>query len=185
MDCLTIDQAVLKLKNGEIIAYPTEAVFGLGCDPHNIQALQALISLKGRTWHKGFILIASTVEQVLPYLDLRHLPAGKWEKIKAMWPGPYTWVFPTTNAVLPLIQGDKKSVAVRVTAHPVAKALCDAFNDVLVSTSANSAGAPPLKSAVEVKAWAAKKIGGIVSGEIGNALRPTAIYDALTDRIYR
>lgn len=182
---LSLAQSVALLNEKKVIAYPTEAVFGLGCCPQSEDALQALVSLKHRDSSKGFILIASTIEQVLPFIDLRTIALSQWEKIQATWPGPYTWVFPATAKVLPLIKGQFPTVAVRVTAHGKAKALCEAFGGAIVSTSANVSRMEPFREGSEVFSYFGNKIAGVLEGEVGGALNPTTIQDALTGEVYR
>lgn len=185
MSLLTIEEAVACLHRGEIIAYPTEAVFGLGCCPQNEIALSRLVALKERSPNKGMILIASDVSQILSYLDLSQIPAQKWLQIQTTWPGPYTWVIPASAAVQPLVRGSFNSIAVRITNHPVASALCRAFNGPLISTSANKAACEPYKKGDEVLSYFGSKVAGVVEGEVGDAKAPTTIQDALTDEIYR
>lgn len=182
---LLIDQAVTCLKQGKIIAYPTEAVFGLGCDPHNLQALEQLLQLKQRSAHKGFILIASHIEQLLPYLALEELPSGRWNEIIAQWPGPYTWICPAKSAVSPLLRGDHATLAVRVTAHPVAKALCEQFEGAIVSTSANLSTQMALRTSTDVIQLFGAQIAGVVVGELGGSHNPTSIRHAITGELLR
>ncbi len=173
------------LKQGQIIAYPTEAVFGLGCCPFNESALSDLVALKARSPQKGMILIASSLRQILPFIDLSKVPEENLQKIILTWPGPYTWVFPVSNQVSSLIKGKFETVAVRVTAHPIAKALCEAFGGALVSTSANISAQEPVKTAQEASDLFQDMIAGIVQGEVGDSLKPTTITDAITWQIYR
>ncbi len=180
-----IEQGVHALKQGKIIAYPTEAVFGLGCDPQNEKALLALLELKKRTPNKGMILIASDVEQIIPYIDISQVPKDKWKAIQQSWPGPFTFVFPATKAVHALVKGQYTTVAVRVTAHMVAKHLCEAFGGAIVSTSANISQDSPLRTAQAVYDLFAKNIAGVVAGNVGELLKPTSIQNAVTDEIYR
>ena len=89
--------AVSVLQRGGIVAYPTEAVYGLGCDPDNPEALDRLIATKGRDARKGFILIASRIEQLEPYIQ--PLDAVISERLAATWPGPVTWLVPVSVGV--------------------------------------------------------------------------------------
>lgn len=184
MDRIGTQAAALLLQQGKIIAYPTEAVFGLGCDPDNAEAITALLQLKQRAESKGLILIASDIAQLLPYIDIQAVPAQRWELIQKSWPGPFTWVFPATNRILPLIKGQYQSVAVRVTAHPVAKSLAQAFQKPLVSTSANISAQAPCKTASEIEKYFTD-LAGIVEGEIGSEAKPTTVQDAITGQVYR
>lgn len=185
MAALNTQEAVCALKKGEIIAYPTEAVFGLGCDPENQEALSRLRALKGRDPQKAFILIASEPAQLLSYINLAGLPPGRWESILLTWPGPFTWIFPATSKVLAEIRGAYPTVAVRVTAHPVARALCDLFGGPIVSTSANKSNLPALRSQTAVNECFDGQIVGVVEGELGDSANPTIIQDALSAKVVR
>ena len=83
-------------KNG-VIAYPTEAVFGLGCDPDNIHAIKTILELKNRSVDKGLILIAADFEQLRPYIDTTELP--DIGNVLKTWPGPVTWLIKARSTV--------------------------------------------------------------------------------------
>ncbi|HNI38217.1 MAG TPA: Sua5/YciO/YrdC/YwlC family protein, partial [Pseudomonadales bacterium] len=91
------------MRSGGVIAYPTEAVWGLGCDPHHEEAVTQLLALKQRNWRKGVILIAADVAQLAPYL--RGLPEEKLAVLHASWPGPNTWLVPNNGAAPAWITG--------------------------------------------------------------------------------
>lgn len=185
MHSISIIEGSEFLKQGKVIAYPTEAVFGFGCCPHNEKALEYLLKIKQRSPKKGLIVIASEVHQLLPLLDLSVISSQRWKEILKVWPGAYTFVFPASDKVHSLVRGEHASVAVRVTAHPIASQLCETFGGAIVSTSANEASLPPFKNAHEIYHHFGEKIAGIVCGEVGNALSVTPIHDAITGHIYR
>ncbi len=175
--------AGLVLRTGGVIAYPTEAVWGLGCDPQNRRAVERLLKLKHREWQKGLILIASSIEQIEPYIDVPSRMA--WRRATTSWPGPSTWVFPATDYCPMWISGDRDSVAVRVTAHPVARKLCEAFGSALVSTSANRAGEPPAGGVNALRIGFRHQVDLIVPGALGDLDKPTIIRDAANGHILR
>ena len=171
------------LRAGAVVAYPTEAVWGLGCDPQDAAAVARLLVLKGRPWDKGLILIAATPDCLDGYLadDPAALPAD----VRESWPGPATWLLPAGPAAPAWITGRHPSLAVRVTAHPLAAALCRAFGGPLVSTSANPAGHPPARSALAVRRAFGDRLDLILNGPLGGLERPTPIRDARTGRYLR
>lgn len=178
-----IDQAVAVLKKGGVIAYPTEAVFGLGCDPNQPAAIQRLLELKQRPAEKGLILVAAEMAQLEPWLlpldeDIR-------KRMLASWPGPVTWLCPVPESVSLLLRGQHQSLAVRVSAHPTVQALCRAFGGAIISTSANISDQPAARSAKAVRDIFVDKLDMIVEGELGESERPTEIRDALTNNIIR
>jgi len=176
--------AIAALKQGKLVAYPTEAVFGLGCDPLQPSAVQALLTLKKRNPNKGLILIAHQFDALLPYIDLSNIPESNLAEIISTWPGPYTWVFPSNPQVSNKLTGIFASLAVRVTAHPIANALCEQFGGPIVSTSANPEGLVPAKTEAEVNAYFPASL-VIVDGALGNLAQPTQIKDALTLTVIR
>jgi len=176
-------KAVSALRRGGVVAYPTEAVWGLGCDPMNGVAVAALLALKRRDWRKGLILIASDFSQLEPYVRMPSRNAMK--RAEATWPGPTTWVFPVADRTPMSISGEQDTVAVRVTAHPVASELCRAFGGALVSTSANRSGRDPARSATAVRLQFPEGIAAIVPGAVGGLERPTVIRHVASGMILR
>lgn len=149
LSTLHLHRAVEALQWGRLIAYPTEGVWGLGCDPDNEDAVSRLLLLKQRPVEKGLILVAASMEQLSPYLN--HLSVQQLQTLKNTWPGPNTWLVPATEHVAPWISGGQTSVALRVSAHPVVKALCEQFGGPIVSTSANHSGKPAAISLLAVQ----------------------------------
>lgn len=178
-----IRKAVSKLKHGKVIAYPTEAVFGLGCDPFNERAVLKILELKQRQADKGLILIASSWEQIKELTQ--PLSNEILKKAFDTWPGPYTWIFPKSAKVPSWISGKFNSVALRVTAHPIAKAICDLYGGPIVSTSANVEGEKPAKASTEIRQQFPRKIDYIVDADVGDLALPTTIRDILTDNALR
>lgn len=176
-------EAVRVLHDGGLIAYPTEAVYGLGCDPLNADAVLRLLELKQRPWQKGLILIAADQAQLEPYL--LPLDATLRARVEPTWPGPNTWLLPTRPETPQWLRGEHDTLAVRVTAHPVAAALCRAFDGPIVSTSANLAGKRPATSPLAVRCAFGDQIDYIVHAALGGAERPTQIRDGRTGEIVR
>lgn len=166
-----------------VIAYPTEAVYGLGCDPLDGEAVAHLLALKRRSPAKGLILIAADRAQLAPYL--LPLSAELEARLDASWPGPVTWLLPARPEVPAWLRGAHDTLAVRVTAHPEAAALCRAFGGALVSTSANLAGRPPARSALAVRRSFRNTLDYILPGALGGASGPTEIRDGRSGRIVR
>ena len=182
---LTIPQAADFLKAGKVIAYPTEAVYGLGCDPANEHAVRMILSLKNRSESAGLILIADTFERFHSYVQ----PVASEQLAMAMatWPGPVTWLFPRASAVPDFLAGRHTTIALRVTAHPICRLLCAAFGGAIVSSSSNPGGAPPATSPDEVANYFAGNghVAGVVEGALGDSTRPSEIRELATGRIIR
>ncbi|MCI4568136.1 Sua5/YciO/YrdC/YwlC family protein [Lysobacter sp. CFH 32150] len=177
---LTIPEAAEQLHRGGVIAYPTEAVWGLGCDPFDEAAVTRLLAIKQRPVDKGLILIAGTLEHFDGLLDWDLLPTDRREAVYASWPGPHTWIVPATARVPAWITGLHRGVAVRVSAHPVVVGLCTAFVGPLVSTSANASGQPPAFAREQLDPALLAQLDGLVAGDTDGLAAPTAIHDART-----
>ncbi|WP_430391869.1 L-threonylcarbamoyladenylate synthase [Dyella sp. 20L07] len=180
-----LDAAAALLRNGGVLAYPTEAVFGLGCDPHDQQAFERLFALKQRPPTQGVLLIAADVTQVQRYIDLSAVPSTVMSEVLASWPGPNTWIFPRSPDVPDWVAGAHAGIALRVTAHAPAAALCRAFGGALVSTSANPHGSPPARSVATLEAYFGDALDGLLDAPLGDQQRPTVIRDALSGAIIR
>ena len=177
--------AAALLRHGGVLAYPTEAVFGLGCDPHDESAFTRLFELKLRPATQGVLLIAADFAQVEPYIDMAAVPSAVMHEVRQSWPGPHTWIFPRAAQVPPWISGTHAGIALRVTAHAPAAALCRAFGAPLVSTSANPHDAPPARDADTVAGYFGDALDGLLDGPLGGQARPTTIRDALTGATVR
>jgi len=168
------------LHAGGVIAYPTEGVYGLGCLPDDPEAVIRLLAIKRRDPSKGLILIASAREQLQDWLaiDAAELPDPVVGE-------PVTWIVPAAPAVSMLVRGRHAGVAVRLTAHPVAAALCQAAESALVSTSANLAGRPVARNRYVLRRQLGSCVDFIVAGQCGPAGGPSEIRDLATGAILR
>jgi L-threonylcarbamoyladenylate synthase len=180
-----LGQAAALLHDGGVLAYPTEAVFGLGCDPHDPAAFERLFGLKQRPPTQGVLLIAADFADIERYIDSVAVPDRIMQQVRASWPGPYTWIFPRSAQVPAWVAGAHAGIALRVTAHPTAAALCRAFGGALVSTSANTHGHPPARTADTVAEYFGEALDGLVEGLPGDQSRPTTIRDALSGEVVR
>ena len=180
-----VEGAADVLRRGGVLAYPTEAVFGLGCDPHDPLAFQRVFELKQRPPARGVLLIAATFAQVERYIARDAVPAARMDEIRASWPGPNTWVFPRASGVPAWIAGEHPGIALRVTAHAPAAALCRAFGGALVSTSANPHGTPPARDLDVLESYFCGALDGVLAAPLGGQSSPTVIRDALTGVIIR
>ncbi|QTR53259.1 L-threonylcarbamoyladenylate synthase [Thiothrix unzii] len=177
------EACIQAVQRGGVIAYPTEAVYGLGCDPAQLAAVQRVLTLKQRPAHKGLILIAADFDQLAPYL--LPLDSVTHARVMATWPGAVTWILPAQPHVSPLIRGEHDTLAVRVSAHPTCRALCLRLGHPLISTSANLSTLPPARDAQAVAAQFGTLLDGIVDAPVGGQAQPTEIRQGLTGEIVR
>lgn len=174
--------AARAIQAGEVVAYPTEAVWGLGCDPFNTHAVKRILSLKTRDPAKGLILVAADMSQ-LEFL-LADVSAQQRATLAASWPGPVTWLVPHLGKLPPAVTGIHNSVAVRVSAHPVVRALCRWVGGVIVSTSANPQGLAPARWGYRARRYFGSSV-HYAPGQVDLQARPSTIRDLSTGQILR
>ncbi|MCU5771376.1 L-threonylcarbamoyladenylate synthase type 1 TsaC [Erwiniaceae bacterium BAC15a-03b] len=180
----SLESCVAQLQQQAVIAYPTEAVFGLGCDPDSESAVLKLLALKQRPVEKGLILIAADYQQLQPYLADELLSDKQRQHMFSSWPGPVSWIVPAAANTPRWLTGRFTSLAVRVSDHPDVQRLCRAFGKPLVSTSANLTGAEPCRTAAEVQAQFGADFPLLV-GNTGGRLNPSEIRDVITGELIR
>lgn len=158
-------------------------MWGLGCEPLNEHACRRIVRLKRRGGRKGFILVASDYAQVQQFLA--HISRPKLKRVFATWPGPVTWLLPAAAWVPKYLTGGRATLAVRVTAHPVAAALCAQYGGPIVSTSANVSGRAPARSALQVQRQFGDALDYLLPGALGGRSKPTQIRDFATGQVLR
>jgi len=169
---------------GGVGAYPTEGVWGLGCDPFNTQALARLIRLKGRGSEKGLIVIAAGLDQLEGLVQWPERQAVA-DAMLASWPGPVTWVMKAAPELPALLTGGRSTIAVRVTAHHPVIDLCRATGMALVSTSANRSGHSACRRGWRVRRVFGNQLDWFLPGPLGGQRGPSEIREADTGRILR
>ena len=164
---------------GGLIAYPTEAVWGLGCDPFNESALLQLLHLKQRPWHKGLILVTGDVNHVQRHLAA--LPSEAESLCRSLWPGHFTCLLPDIDeAFSPLLKGRHEKIAIRVSQHPFIQWYSRHISPFLVSTSANIAGKSPVRYSWQAHHHFKNDIGLVVPGKTLGELRPSTLIDPIS-----
>jgi L-threonylcarbamoyladenylate synthase len=168
-----------------VFAYPTEAVYGFGANPFDESAVQRILALKKRPSNQHFILIASDWSHIASLITLNTLDSQQIKVIKASWPGPITWILPASSQAPSWLVNENDTIAVRITAHPIARSLCDIARHALVSTSANMSSHPPCRTYEETKHLFEQQVDLIISGETSGLSKPTPIRDANTGLFLR
>jgi L-threonylcarbamoyladenylate synthase len=172
-------QAARIIQHGGVVAYATEYCFGFGCDPMNRSAVLRLLRIKRRAPDKGLILIAANVAQLDCYVN--NIPAP----VLATWPGPHTWLLEPREGVPRWITGNHPRIALRVTAHAQAAALCKAADMAIVSTSANRSGGAAARNYRETLRRFKGEVDYVLPGMVGDAPAPTPIRDAASGALIR
>lgn len=180
---LRVDRAAQVIRGGGIVAYPTEAVYGLGCLPTCLPALERIVSIKQRDARKGLIVVAADIAQLHP---LARLPGGAiGARIAADWPGPVTWVVPARPGLPKLLTGGRDTIAVRVSGHPIVQSLCRRARSALVSTSANFSGRRPARSTLHLRRALGREVDFVLAGPLGQRDKPTEIRHWRTGEVLR
>ncbi|MFT5258619.1 MAG: L-threonylcarbamoyladenylate synthase [Saprospiraceae bacterium] len=181
-----IHKAALILKEGGIIAYPTESCYGFGCLPDNTAGIERILAIKNRSWQKGLILVADELTAFSNYiLPLAQIEASALKRAEASWPGPFTWLFPINAACSPLLKGSFDTLAVRLSAHKMVRKLSEACSSAIVSTSANKQGQPAMVSYDQVMTEFNDQLDYVLEGDIGGDTTASEIRDLLTQQLIR
>lgn len=173
-------QAADRLLGGGVVTCPTEGVFGLSCMPDDPDALVRLLLVKRRDPDKGLILIGADADQFDGWIE-----PGRGTLPPADPDRPVTWLVPAAATVSPLVRGSNPKLAVRLTTHPTARALCKEVDSPLVSTSANVAGEPVARNRYVLRRRFQGLVDCIVPGDCGPASGPSEIRDLETGRVIR
>ncbi|PJK09342.1 tRNA threonylcarbamoyladenosine biosynthesis protein RimN [Lysobacteraceae bacterium NML08-0793] len=181
----TAREAADILVAGGLVLYPTEGVWGLGCDPRNPAAVRRLLQIKQRPVEKGLILIAADEAQLASFIDMARLDAEQQAAVRASWPGANTWIVPASANAPDWIRGAHSGIAVRVCAQAEVIALCRAFGGALVSTSANFSGQVAPTSRAELDPVLVAEVDAVLAGETGGRKTPSSIRDAASGQILR
>lgn len=171
------------LTNGGIVAYPTEGVWGLGCDPFNEEAVRRLLNIKHRDESEGFIILATNWGQIYDLIDLEALPKNDQIFLTAAWPSHITFLLPKSKSAPNFISGASEQIALRITDFKPNKELIEAFGTPIISTSANLHGMTAARSLEEVKIYFDKRIDAVFDKKSGNQPNPSKIYD-LKNKVY-
>jgi L-threonylcarbamoyladenylate synthase len=174
--------AISCLKSGGIIAYPTEAVYGIGCDPYNKDSVKKITQIKKRESRKSYILVASELSQLSNLININSLS----EEVLNSWPGHNTWLIkPKKNIPSWLMDNENGLIAIRVSSHPEIVKLCQFFKNPIISTSANISGNKILKNHHDVERILGSYLDYLVLGNVGEHPEPSIIKDMKTGKVIR
>ena len=179
---IPIRRVAAHLRRGGLIAYPTEYCYGLGCDPRNRRAVLRLLQLKGRPQHKGLILIAGKFAQLAPYLQ--SLAAEQQDILRRDGAQAITYLMPVKPSCPRWLRGMYDTLAVRITAHAGAAALCNALGMALVSTSANRSGRQPARTYTQCRRIFGNRV-LVLPGRVGKRKKPSTIRAWVSGKIIR
>jgi len=191
--CGSIEQAVTVLRKGDVIAFPTDTVYGLGVHGFNAAAIEKLFEIKERERRKAIPLLLARIEDVTT-VAIR-IPRIAWQLAEQFWPGPVTLILPKAHKVLDVLTAGMDTVAVRVPAHDIALKLISMLGAPLAATSANISGQTEAVTAEEVRDVLGKRVrlildggrcpGGVPSTVVDVTVAPPVIrrHGALADKV--
>ncbi|MDG6881166.1 t(6)A37 threonylcarbamoyladenosine biosynthesis protein RimN [Phocoenobacter uteri] len=180
----SLEQVVEQFFQNNVIAYPTEAVFGLGCNPNSEEAVNRLLALKKRPKEKGLILIASEPKFLLSYIDTERLTEAEWQRFNTIQEQAITWIMPAKSSVPDYLTGQFDTIAVRLCKLFAISQLCTATQSAITSTSANLSGMPPCRTSDEVQQQFGISF-PILNMPTANKANPSEIRDIFTQKIFR
>ena len=166
--------AVEWLRAGGVVAFPTDTLYGLAVDPASEAAVRLLFQMKGRETSAALPLIAGSRAQVEAWCDLS---ATARRLADVFWPGPLSLICDSPRHVVPAVHAGRRTVAIRVPSHVVARALASAWGSPITATSANRSGAPPAGRAADVLSLAHERLLLVDGGDTTGGL-PSSIVDA-------
>ena len=170
------------LRDG-VIAHPTDTVYGLACLANNPGAIKTLIDLKQRDFDKGFILLASGVEYILPYIDA-NLDIKLINKLAKQSTIPTTYLVPKSETTSSFISGTSEFVAVRITSYPLVRFFCKNTGSALISTSANPQGQKVASNMIELRSYFNQALSFALPPNKYNS-EPSKIINLVTGKRYR
>ena len=149
------------ISSGAVIGYPTDTIWGFGCDPLNYASVARILQIKNRGADKGLILLSSSLEYCLPYIDIE---PGDRDLLLAPVTRPTTWLVNASGHCPWWIRGRFPTVAIRICEHPLLRELCGRTESPLVSTSANRAGRATVRNSLQMRRQFADELDCIVTG---------------------
>lgn len=157
-----VEEGISVLKQGGIVAFPTDTVYGLGACATNQQAVERVYEVKGRPQNMALPLLLAHISQISEVAE--PVPQIAWLLARNFLPGALTLVLPKSNSVPDFVTAGGETVAVRIPAHPIPVALIDALGAPVIGTSANLSGKPSALTADEVYSQFGNKIDLVIDG---------------------
>ncbi|MBL6685966.1 MAG: Sua5/YciO/YrdC/YwlC family protein [Methylophilaceae bacterium] len=168
--------------NGNIILYPTESCFGIGCDPSNFFSIQKIKKIKKRNLKKNFLLIGSNMQEFKKYII--EIKNKDLKELYSKWPGPHTWVVDAKKNTSPWLSSSQKKIAIRIPSFSLCHKLTKGIGMALISTSANESGKRSIKNYRQACRFGNGRV-KIIKGVIGGMKKPSTIQDFTSKQILR
>ena len=167
----SIRHAAHIIRQGGVIAYPTDTIYGLGCDPYNLQAIELINTIKQRPLDKQFILLAAHIDQIKPLTQLDE----EQEKIITQKTEPTSWIVSANKNTPPWLVDENNTVTIRISNHPNIKRLCEALGHAIISTSANVSGKTPARNTLDLHKYFHSCVDKILASDKKQMGKPSKI----------
>lgn len=177
-----IRHATHQIRRGGVIAYPTDTVYGLGCDPMDVEAVNRLCQLKQRDISKGLILLGNKIELFSSYIKPL---SGAQIKIICQTKAPTSWIVPASNSAPAWLTGNRDTLVIRITQHSLVSILCNQLGHPLVSSSANPGGHKPAINVFQVHQYFHHKVDAILVSTQTSSGQPSTIRQLATGEVLR
>ena len=174
-----INKVVECLENGGVISYPTDTIYGIGCDIFNKKAVKKIYQLKQRDIRKPFSFICSDLSDITKYAQVSNFA---FKIMKRHLPGPYTFVLDATRLVPELLMTKQKTVGIRIPENHIAEMVVEGLGRPLVTTSANISGEDALGDPYEIEEVMGKQLDMVVDGGILFS-EPSTVISLIDDEI--
>ena len=177
----SIRHAAHIIRLGGVIAYPTDTIYGLGCDPYNQQAVELINTIKQRPLDKQFILLASDIGQIRPLLQID----DNQEKMIEQNTEPTSWVVTANQRAPAWLVDENNTITIRVSKHANIERLCSALGHAIISTSANVSGKRPARNTLELHKYFHGCVDKILVSDQEQMARPSKIIRLCDNEIIR
>ena len=179
---LDIKQAVEVLRQGGVILYPTDRIWGIGCDATCEAAVQRVYDIKKRIDSKALLVLVDSAAKLQGYVD--EVPDVAWDLIE-LSEKPLTIIYSGAKNLAKNLVAEDGTVGIRITNEVFSKRLCEAFRKPIVSTSANPAGLPAARTRLKVEQYFRGQIDHVLGGNLGGRKNPSLIRDLASGKIVR
>ena len=162
-----IKRAADILKTGGVISYPTDTIYGIGCDIYNKKALEKIYLMKGRDKRKPMSFVCSDLSHISQFAKVSN---SAYRIMKRCLPGPYTFILEASSDVPKMLMPKRKTVGIRIPDNEITLSLVRELGNPIISTSANITGEDVISDPIEIDLYLGKFLdatidGGILSGD--------------------
>jgi L-threonylcarbamoyladenylate synthase len=161
-DAQGVEEATRRIREGLVVAFPTETFYGLGADALNVEAIRKVFTIKGRQEKNPLLLLIGDRSRLTSLV--KTIPPRAEGLMDKFWPGPLTLIFKASSSIPSFVTGGTGKVGIRISSHPIAQALVQVVGRAITWTSANRSGEPSVVTAAKVQAALGDSLDGVLDG---------------------